>query len=394
MQVSQRIANMKESSIRKLVPLAEEAKKEGIKVYHLNIGQPDIPTPESFFAGVRNFKETVLSYSPTPGIPELLQVFSDYYKRQNIELSPQEMLVTNGGSEALLFAFMVLCDPGDEIMVPEPFYASYDLIANATNVKLIPVPTTSEGGFHLPGKEEFVKRITPKTRAMIFSNPGNPTGTVYNREEMEMVADIAVENNLCIIADEVYREFVYDGEHHSFLQIARIKDRVMLVDSISKRFSACGARIGSLSCKNPDLMKQIYKVAQTRLAVAAIEQAGAIALAETPAEYFRDVKEEYRRRRDVTVAGLQDIPGVKCPKPEGAFYMLAELPVEDAEEFSAWLLREFRYEGATVMLAPGNGFYVTPGGGKREVRIAYILNEDELKKALVLLKKALAVYNK
>jgi aspartate aminotransferase len=393
MKLSQRVLSMPESSIRKLTPLADEAKKAGIKVYHLNIGQPDLPTPEGFFKGIRGFQEKVLSYSPTPGLPKLREVFSQYYRGQGIELDPDEIVVTNGGSEALHFSFTLLCDPGDEILVPEPLYASYLLLASVASVKLCPVPTRVEDGFHLPAREEFSRRITSRTRAILVSNPGNPTGTVYTREEMETLADLAEEYDLFIIADEVYREFVYDGEHCSFMQLPSARDRVLLVDSISKRFSACGARVGCLSAKDPVVGKELRKIAQSRLSVATVEQAGAIALAETPREYFQEVKAEYRRRRDVAVAGLQSIPGVFCRRPEGAFYILARLPVADAEEFAAWLLREFSSGGATVMLAPANGFYVTPGRGKDEVRLAYVLKEEDLRRALAILKEGLEAYN-
>lgn len=384
---------MPESSIRKLTPLADEAKKAGRRIYHLNIGQPDLPTPKSFFAGINNFREEVLSYCPSPGLPKLLEVFSAYYQHRGIPLTPRELLVTNGGSEALLFSFMAVCDHGDEILVPEPFYTSYSLTASALGIKLCPVPTFVEDGFHLPERGEFVKRITPRTRALLVTNPGNPTGTVYTQEEMKMLAGLVQDFDLFLIADEVYREFVYEGEYKSFLEFPSLWERVLLVDSISKRFSACGARIGSLACKNPKVMRQLYKLAETRLAVAMVEQMGAIALAETPAEYFREANLEYKRRRDVSIAKLQSIPGVYCRRPEGAFYILARLPVVDAEEFAAWLLRDFNLDGASVMLAPANGFYLTPERGRDEVRIAYVLREEDLANAFTILGEGLRVYN-
>lgn len=393
MYLSRRILSMQESSIRKLVPYAERAKQAGKKVYHLNIGQPDIPTPENFFNRIRAFREKVLSYSPSPGLPELRQVFSAYYRRQGIDLAPEEILVTSGASEALFFAFISLCDPGDEILVPEPFYASYGLIASATGVKLVPVPTRGEDGFHLPPREEFVRRLSQRTRALLFSNPANPTGTVYTPSELEMVAGLAREYDLYIISDEVYREFVYEGQHLSFLQLPQVHDRVILVDSISKRFSACGARIGNLACKAAGVINQAMKLAQARLSVATIDQVGAIALAETTPEYFEQLKTEYRQRRDITIEALQSIPGVFCRPPEGAFYVLARLPVADSEEFATWLLRDFDCEGATVMVAPGNGFYLTPGRGRDEVRIAYVLKEEDLRAALAVLKEGLRIYN-
>ncbi|NLP17993.1 MAG: pyridoxal phosphate-dependent aminotransferase [Firmicutes bacterium] len=393
MRLSQRVLTVPESPIRKLTPLADKAKKTGRRIYHLNIGQPDLPTPEGFLKGVKNFRGEVLSYCPSPGLPELLQVFSDYYRQREIPLAPEELLVTNGGSEALLFSFMAVCDPGDEMLVPEPFYTSYYLIARALGIKLCPVPTFVEDGFHLPAWGEFERRITPRTRALLVTNPGNPTGTVYTREEMNMLGELAKKFNLFLIADEVYREFVYEGEHKSFLEYSTLWDRILLVDSISKRFSACGARIGSLACKNPIIRKQLHKLAETRLAVAMMEQMGAIALAETPSDYFQRANLEYKRRRDITVAGLQSIPGVYCRRPEGAFYILARLPVVDAEDFAAWLLQDFYLDGATVMLAPANGFYLTPGKGKDEVRIAYVLKEEDLVDALAILKEGLRVYN-
>lgn len=392
MRLSQRVLSMTESSIRKLTPLADAAKGAGKRVYHLNIGQPDLPTPEGFFKGIRGFEEKVLSYAPSPGLPQLREVFSQYYQDRGIDLAPEDIVVTNGGSEALHFAFTLLCDPGDEILVPEPLYASYLLFASIASIKLCPVPTRVEDGFHLPAREEFSRRITPRTRAILVTNPGNPTGTVYTRAEMEMLADLAREHDLFIIADEVYREFVYEGEYLSFMQLPTAWDRVLLVDSISKRFSACGARVGCLAAKNPLAVKELVKIAQSRLSVATVDQVGAIALAETPPEYFQEIKEEYRRRRDVALEGLQAIPGVFCRCPEGAFYILARLPVADAEEFAAWLLRDFSLDGATVMLAPANGFYVTPGRGKDEVRLAYVLQEEDLRRALAILKEGLRVY--
>lgn len=393
MRLSRRALTIPDSPIRKLTPLADEAKKAGRRIYHLNIGQPDLPTPEAFFKGVKYFPGEILSYCPSPGLPELLKVFSNYYQQREIPLAPEELLVTNGGSEALLFSFMAVCDHGDEILVPEPFYTSYNLIASALGIKLCPVPTFVEDGFHLPARREFEGRITPRTRALLVTNPGNPTGTVYTRDEMDMLGGLAIEFDLFLIADEVYREFVYEDKHRSFLEYPTLWERVLLVDSISKRYSACGARIGSLGCKNSAVMKQLYKLAETRLAVAMMEQMGAIALAKTPPEYFQKANLEYKQRRDVTVAGLQSIPGVYCRRPEGAFYILARLPVANAEDFAAWLLEEFCLEGATVMLAPANGFYLTPGKGKDEVRIAYVLKEKDLVSALAILREGLRVYN-
>lgn len=393
MNLSKRITGMQQSPIRKLVPIAESAKKKGKKVYHLNIGQPDIETPNEFFNAVKNFDEKVLKYSFSQGIPELINALIEYYKRYDINYDQDEILITNGGSEALLFSIIAVADYGDEILIPEPFYTNYNGFSSAVGVNVIPMTTKATDGFHLPDKKTIGRLITPKTKAILLSNPGNPTGVVYTPDEVQMIADIAKEYNLYILADEVYREFVYDNlDYTSFGNIKEISDRVIIVDSISKRYSACGARIGSIASKNKELIKQILKLCQGRLCVPTLEQIGAVELYSVPQDYFNSVHEEYQKRRDIVFSALKDIPGVICEKPTGAFYVIAKLPVVDAEDFVIWLLKEFDVDNETVMLAPAEGFYATPGLGKDEVRIAYILNEDDLRKAMNILKLAVEKY--
>lgn len=393
MNLSKRVRGMQQSPIRKLVPIAENAKKQGKKVYHLNIGQPDIETPSEFFNAVKNFDEKVLKYSFSQGIPELIDALIEYYKRYDINFENDEILITNGGSEALLFSLIAVADHGDEVLVPEPFYTNYNGFSSAVGVNVVPITTKATEGFHLPKKQAIENLITPKTKAILLSNPGNPTGVVYTPDEIQMVADIVKEYNLFVIADEVYREFVYDNlKYTSFGNIDEISDRVIIVDSISKRYSACGARIGSIASKNKELIKQILKLCQGRLCVPTLEQVGAVELYSVPQEYFLDVHNEYQKRRDIVYNALKEMPGVICEKPKGAFYVIAKLPVVDAEEFVIWLLKEFDVDNETIMLAPAEGFYATEGLGKDEVRLAYILNEDDLRKAMNILKIALEKY--
>lgn len=393
MKFSTRITDMQASPVRKLVPFATEAKSRGTKVYHLNIGQPDIKTPEGFFNAVKNYKEEVLEYALSQGIPELIDAMREYYKTYNMEYDRDDILIMNGGSEALLFAMIATCDPGENMLSPEPFYTNYNGFGDAVNVGIKPITTKAEDGFHLPSKEEIVSRIDEKTRAILLSNPGNPTGVVYTDKEIKMIADIAKENNLWIIADEVYREFVYDGlDYTSFGNVKEIEDRVLIIDSVSKRYSACGARIGSIASKNKDLMKQILKLCQGRLCVPTLEQIGAVELYKTPASYFKEVNEEYRGRRDVLYKGLMEIPGVICEKPTGAFYVVAKLPITNAEDFVIWMLKEFTLDGETVMMSPAEGFYATKGLGKDEIRLAYILNKQDLARSMEILKAGLEKY--
>lgn len=393
MNFSQRITTMQASPVRRLVPYAQAAKSKGKKVYHLNIGQPDIKTPKSFFTAVKNFDEEVLEYALSQGIPELIDAIRNYYTTYNMNFEKDEILITNGGSEALMFAFIAVADPGDEVLAPEPFYTNYNGFAEAVNVKVAPVTTKAENGFHLPSKEEIVSRVKPNTKAILLSNPGNPTGVVYTKEEIEMVAQIAIEHNLFIIADEVYREFVYDGlEYTSFGNIKSVEDRVIIVDSVSKRYSACGARIGSLACKNKELMAQILKLCQGRLCVPTLEQVGAVELYKTPNSYLEEVNQEYKKRRDVVFSALKEIDGIVCEEPKGAFYVVVKMPVDNAEKFIIWMLEEFDHEGETVMMSPAEGFYATPNMGIDEARIAYILKEEDLKRSMEILKIGLEKY--
>ena len=393
MKFSKRLKSMQASPIRKLAPFAAQAKADGVKVYHLNIGQPDIKTPECFFNAVKNFNEPVLEYAGSQGIPELIEALQKYYETYDMHFSKDDFIVTNGGSEGLLFTFMAMCDPGDNILIPEPFYTNYNGFGQSINMEVKPITTKAENGFHLPPKEEIVAQIDDKTKAILVSNPGNPTGCVYTKEEVQMIADIAKEKDLWIIADEVYREFVYEGlEYTSFGNIKEVEDRVVIIDSVSKRYSACGARIGSITCKNKKLMAEVMKVCQGRLCVATLEQLGAAALYDTPKSYFKEVNDEYRKRRDVLYEELMKAKGVICEKPMGAFYIVAKLPVENAEDFVAWTLKKFRRNNETVMCTPAEGFYSTPGLGRNEVRLAYVLKEERLRRAGQLLREALEEY--
>jgi len=394
MNISKRIQSVPPSTIMELLTFAAKAKNQGKKVYHLNIGQPDIMTPEGFFKAIREYKGEVLEYALSEGLPELIEAIRKYYTNYNLNFENDEILITNGGSEALLFTMLTICDEGDNVLVPEPFYSNYLNFSKSVGVNINPITTLAESGFHLPDKDEIVSKINDKTKAILFSNPGNPTGVVYTKEELEMIADIALEHNLWIIADEVYREFVYDGEYTSVGTIERVKDRVIVVDSVSKRYSACGARIGSLACKNKSFMEGILKLCQARLSVPTLEQLGAIELYKTNNSYLTEVNEEYRQRRDVLYNELIKVPGVICKKPSGAFYIVAKLPVKNADDFTKWLLSDFDKDGETVMPCPAEGFYQTSGLGVDEIRLAYILNTKDLHKAAILLKEGLETYLK
>jgi len=395
MKLSNRIQSMQFSPIRKLVPFAEEATRRGVSVYHLNIGQPDIHTPDTFIEGITQYTDKVLKYGDSQGKDQLIESFIKYYKEWNIEFVKGEIMITNGGSEAILFALLAICDPGDEIIVPEPFYTNYTGFADAASVKVVPFITRAEDGFHLPVKEEITSKITSKTRAIMVSNPGNPTGVVYSELEIRMLSDIVKENELFLIADEVYREFVYDDlKYTSALYMKDIEDNIILIDSISKRYSACGARIGLVASKNKIFMNQLLKLGQTRLCVATIEQIAAANLINTPKSYFLEVKKEYEERRNILYKYLMKIPGVICEKPTGAFYVIAKLPVENAEDFAKWLLTDFEYNNKTVMVAPAEGFYATKGLGINEIRLSYCLNTDALKDAMEILGIALEQYIK
>ncbi|QSX05370.1 pyridoxal phosphate-dependent aminotransferase [Sedimentibacter sp. zth1] len=395
MKYSNRINEMQLSPIRKLVPIAESAKKQGKKVYHLNIGQPDIETPKEFFEAIKNYDQKVLAYAFSQGLPVLIDSFIKYYKSFGVEYDKDEILITNGGSEAIQFTLVATCDNGDEILVPEPFYTNYNSFGKYAGVKVVPITTKAENGFKLPSKEEIVSKITNKTKAIMLSNPGNPTGAIYSKEQVEMVKQIAIENNLYIIADEVYREFVYDGmDYVSFSQLEGIDDRLILTDSISKRYSACGARIGCIVCKNKELMGQIMKLCQARLCVPTIEQVGAAALVDVSPEYMKNAIAEYQLRRDVVYSALEKMDGVICEQPKGAFYIIAKLPIKNAENFVKWMLTDFDVDGKTVMMAPAEGFYATKGLGVDEVRLSYVLKKEDLEDAMMILAKGLETYRK
>ena len=393
MRYSERITTMQSSPIRKLAHIASSAKAKGIKIYHLNIGQPDIKTPKVFFEAVKNFNNEVLEYAVSPGLPELISSLQQYYTTYNMDFESDEILVTNGGSEALLFALMATCDPKDNILVPEPFYSNYNGFSQSINVNITPITTKAEEGFHLPSKEKIQSLITSKTKAILISNPGNPTGTVYTKKELYMISKIAKENDLWIISDEVYREFVYDGlEYTSFGNIKEVEDRVIIIDSVSKRYSACGARIGSIASKDKTLIAGILKLCQGRLCVSTLDQVGSVELYNAPSSYFTEVNNEYKNRRDVLYNELIKVKGVICKKPAGAFYIVAKLPIENAEDFVIWMLTDFNKDGETVMACPAEDFYATPGLGRDEIRLAYVLKEDDLHKAAILLKEGLEKY--
>lgn len=393
MKLSKRIQEMQFSPIRKLAPFGVAAEKKGVKVYHLNIGQPDVKTPECFFEGIKDFNEKVLAYSGSQGMNPLISSFIKYYKKWNFEFESDEIMVTNGGSEAIMFALMAICDVGDEVIIPEPFYTNYNGFAEVAGAKVVPFITKAEDGFHLPSKEVITSKITNKTRAILVSNPGNPTGVVYSYDEIRMLGDIAKEYNLYLIADEVYREFVYDNlKYTSALSLNDILDRIIVIDSISKRYSACGARIGMVASKNKELINQILKLCQSRLCVPTIEQLAAANLINTPESYFKEVKAEYENRRNILYDALRDIPGVVCEKPTGAFYIVVKLPVESAEDFAKWILTDFTYDNKTVMFAPAEGFYATKGLGRNEIRLSYCINSEDLKDAMKIFGIALKKY--
>ena len=384
---------MPESPIRKLVPYAEAAKKKGRTVYHLNIGQPDIETPQVAIDAIKNIDLGVIEYSHSAGIESYRKGLADYYNNLNLNVSFEDILVTTGGSEALLFAFNSCLNEGDEVIIPEPFYANYNGFAKTAGVNVVPVTSSINEGFALPPIEEFEKLITNKTKAILICNPGNPTGYLYSKEELNTLRDMVKKHDLYLIADEVYREFCYDGQtHYSVFNLEGIDDNMIVIDSVSKRYSMCGARIGAFISKNKKLVEIALKYAQARLSPPTLGQiAGEAALA-TPQSYFDDVISEYVSRRDIVIKGLNNIDGVRCPNPGGAFYAVAELPVKNAERFCQWLLEEFEYNNQTVMIAPAAGFYATKGLGEREVRIAYVLNKESLENAIECLEQALKVY--
>ncbi len=392
-KLAQKAIDMPASPIRKLVPYADAAKKKGKVVYHLNIGQPDIETPEVALNAIKNFDQKVIEYTHSAGLESYRNGLSAFYQRTGLPVNPEDIIITTGGSEALIFGFMTTCNPGDEVIIPEPFYANYNGFAVTAGLTVVPVASSIESGFALPPVEEFEKKITSKTRAILICNPGNPTGYLYTKEELEKLRDIVKKHDLFLFADEVYREFCYDGAvPFSTMNLEGIENNVIMIDSVSKRYSMCGARIGALISKNHEVISAALKFGQARLSPPTIDQIAAEAALNTPQSYFDNVVEEYVTRRNIMVDGLNSIPGVFCPKPSGAFYCVAKFPVDDAEKFCQWLLEDFEYNGATVMMAPANGFYSTKGSGTQEARIAYVLNQDSLHKAVKVLEEALKVY--
>jgi aspartate aminotransferase len=393
-KVSNKGKMMPESPIRKLVPYADIAKKKGHKVYHLNIGQPDIKTPEVALDAVHNNNIKVLEYSHSAGFESYRTKLAAYYTAHGIPVNTADIIITTGGSEALLFAMGTTMDAGDEIIIPEPFYANYNGFSTASGVKVVPVISGIETGFALPPISDFEKLITPKTKAILICNPGNPTGYLYSKEEIMQLAEIVKKHDLFLIADEVYREFTYDGDvHFSVMNVPGLEQHAIMIDSVSKRYSMCGARIGCIVSKNKEVMATAMKYAQARLSPPTFEQIASEAALDTPKSYFDEVISEYRERRDVLISELNKIPGVKVPTPKGAFYCIAELPIDNADNFAQWLLESFDLNGETVMVAPAAGFYSTPGVGLNQVRIAYVLKKEDLVRSVAILKKAIEVYN-
>ena len=392
MKISNRALGMTTSPIRRLVPYADAAKKKGKKVYHLNIGQPDIATSPKFMEAIRKFDQKVVAYGNSQGDMNLIKAIQKYYDAWDIHYETKNIFITNGGSEALEMAIFGLCDPGDEILVFEPYYANYTTFAKLASAKITAVPTSAEAGYCLPDQATVEKYINDKTRAILLTNPGNPTGVVYSKQEMDMIAEVVKKYNLALIADEVYREFVYDGTYTSFGTYKDLEQNLIMIDSVSKRYSACGARIGCVITKNDELCAQFMKLCQARLCVPTVEQIGAAALYDTPASYLEEVNKEYKKRRDTIAAGLAKIPGLVSSQPKGAFYVMVKFPVDDAEKFAIWMLQDFDVNGETVMIAPGNGFYATPGKGVDEARLAYVLNCEDLAKAMALLAEAVKQY--
>jgi len=393
-RISQRAAGMPASPIRKLVPLSDQAKARGIRVYHLNIGQPDIATPPEFMSAIRHYDKAVLEYGNSKGDAAYIKGLAEYYRRVGIEVEPKDIQITTGGSEAIIFAMVCVAGVDDEIIVFEPFYTNYNGFAMMAEVKLVPVTLKAENGFHLPPREAIERAITPRTRAILACSPNNPTGTVYTRQEMEMLAGIARDRNLFLLSDEVYREYIYEGSHTSVMHLEGLSDRAVLLDSVSKRYSACGARIGCLVSRNAQVMDAVLRMGQARLCPPSIEQVGATAALKLGDSYYQGMAGEFRARRDAVYEDLMKIPGVVCLKPSGAFYIMAKLPVKDIEDFARWMLTDFSLDGATTMVAPGPGFYATPGRGCDEARIAYVLNVDDLRRAMRILARGIEAYNR
>ena len=395
MKFSSKVKKCGLSPMRKFHPYAVAAKAAGKTIYHLNIGQPDIATPPQYFQAVRDFHQPVLAYAESPGMPVLIDAILQYYEKHGMKFSPDDVLITTGGSEALQFVYNCILDEGDEVIIPEPFYPNYNTMVSACGAVIRPIHTSPRDGYFYASREKIESAINERTRAIMCTNPGNPTGAVLTPQEMRMMADVARERGLFLIADEVYREFVYeeDAPLRSFGEFADAAENVVIIDSVSKRFSACGARIGCIISRNRELMGEALKYCQARLAVATLDQVAAAALYDVGPEYFAAVKEEYRLRRDTVVSKLKEIPGVVCACPKGAFYLMAALPVDDADKFQQWLLTDFDDHGETVMFAPGEPFYATPGMGKNEIRIAYVLKQKDLERAMDLLALGIRAYN-
>lgn len=394
MKISAKIQKCSLSPMRKFHPYAVKAEEAGKKIYRLNIGQPDIKTPEQYFEAVRNFTQPVLAYAPSPGLPVMVDAIVDYYKKIGAGFTAEDVIITTGGSEALSILFACILDEGSEVLIPEPFYPNYNTMISVAGGKITPIPTSPEEGYRYAVKEKIEGVINENTRAIMVTNPGNPTGVVLTREEMQVIADVAKAHDLYVIGDEVYREFVYGNEPlASMAQFKEIEQNVVIIDSVSKRFSACGARIGALLSKNKELMGHAMKMAQARLSVATLDQIAAAALYSCDESYFKAMREEYKKRRDTCYEMIMKIPGVVCAEPQGAFYMMAALPVDDADKFNQWLLEEFEDNKETVMFAPGGGFY-TGGKGRNEIRIAYVLKQADLERAMELLKLGIAQYRK
>ncbi|MBN1258991.1 pyridoxal phosphate-dependent aminotransferase [Candidatus Peregrinibacteria bacterium] len=392
---STRLKKVQASPIRKLVPFALEAKKQGVHVYHLNIGDPDVKTPEVMIDVLRQWEKNPIGYDHSKGNAAFIDALIGYYHKLGFGyLKPADIQVATGGSEAISMAFFATCEAGDEVIVFEPFYTNYNGYATVNDVKLVPILTKIENGFHLPAREEIEKKITPKTRAILYCNPNNPTGTVYTKEEIEMLVDIAKKYNLFLMSDEVYREYAYDGRKQISLlhYMPQLPKQLIVLDSLSKRYSLCGARLGVLISLNSDIMEGILRIGQARLSSGLVDQAIGAALKDVPDSYFAEVHKEYETRRDVLFEGLKKVPGIVIPRPEGAFYSIVKLPVKDSEHFAQWLLTDFRDNNETVMVAPAGGFYAQPDLGKHEVRIAYVLNAKDLKRSIEIIEKALAVY--
>lgn len=394
MKISQRAKKIEFSAIRKLTPYAQEAKKRGKKVYHLNIGAPDVEVPQAFFEAIGDFKGRVLKYPAAAGIEELRIAWSKYYKRRKLKFEPEDIYITSGASEALLLVLMTIADEGEEIITTNPFYSNYKTFVDQLNLKINAFNTSPDNGFAIPSKEEIESVISEKSVAFLISNPTNPTGAVYSKEELERIKELAIKHDMYIITDEVYREFVYDGlEYTSFAEIEGIEDRLILLDSISKRFGACGARIGAIAAKNPDVLTSINKLSTGRLAVPTLEQIGAAALFDSDEAYFKEVNDEYLKRRNTIYEELKKIDGVSVYKPKGAFYIMPTLPVDDAEDFAKWLLTDFYLNGETLMMAPADGFFYNSDEGKNKVRLAFVLNVNDIKKSMNILKEGLRKYN-